>query len=348
MARGGQGRGSQGREQVSTGYYLQDNPNPNFGQFGWPRTEVSGVIGVHTTESGVIPSGPDGGAENTAAFIARRTDPGGYHVLADADSRLKLVHPRYAAWADTTNNAHAMSVSGAMNAARWRDLSPARAAAIVRNMGIAAAELVRDAIAAGLLAAPVPARRITPAEAIAGSRAGFYGHGETNPGRRYDPGANFDWDLFLATYASAVNGGTIAPQGGVNEEDLMATPEQRAELVRDLLDHQVDQVGGGKMTLRELLSEYRPHVIQVVGTVAEVPGAVLNAPVPRGGSMGGETTLGGMVAWNDDHVLQTLSAIAATAAAGGASVEEIKDAVRAGLEEGVHVDVKVSTNGEQA
>lgn len=139
--------------------------------------------------------------------------------------------------------------------------------------------------------------------------------------------------------------GTINPSGDVNEEDLVATPQERAELVKDLLDTQVDQVGGGKITLRDMLAEYRPHVTQVVDTVGQVPGAVLNAKVVRGGIMGGETSLGGLVAWNDDHVLQTLSAIAATAAAGGASVEEIKDAVKAGLEEGVHVDVKVSTNG---
>lgn len=200
------------------GYFLQDNPNPNTGQFGWPRTKVSGVIGVHTAENNTDFEGADPGAEDVARFIGRRTDYGSYHAIADADSRLKLVHPSYAAWADTTNNAHAMSVSGAMQAARWRELTPARAAALTRNMAYAAAELVQDALEAGLLASPVPARRITPAEAIAGSRAGFYGHGETNPGRRYDPGQNFDWDLFLATYALAVGGSAaIAPQGNTTE-----------------------------------------------------------------------------------------------------------------------------------
>ncbi|MDQ5862611.1 MAG: hypothetical protein M3536_10165 [Actinomycetota bacterium] len=211
-------------------YYLQDNPNPNFAQFGWPRAKVSGVIGVHTTESGVIPNGPDGGAENTAGYIRRRLDAGGYHSLADADSRLKLVHPRYAAWADITNNAHAMSVSGAMNAARWRDLSPERAAAIVRNMAYAAAELVQDALAAGLLSSPTPAVRISAAEAISGSRPGFYGHGETNPGTRYDPGQNFDWDLFLSTYAAAIGGGIAFHSSTPSEEDDMFTDDDRAVL----------------------------------------------------------------------------------------------------------------------
>lgn len=220
------------------GYYLQDNPNKSFGQFGWPRTKVSGAIGVHTAENNTDFDGADPGAEDVASWLTRRADPGSYHAIADADSRIKLIHPRYAAWADTTNNAHAMSVSGAMQAARWRELSPARAAAITRNMAYAAAELVQDAIDAGLLSAPVPARRITAAEAVAGTRAGFYGHGETNPGRRYDPGQNFDWDLFLQTYASAVGGhaaaGIITPQSTTTppEEDDMFTDQDRADLAR--------------------------------------------------------------------------------------------------------------------
>lgn len=211
---------------MSSGYYLQDHPNPTFGQFGWPRKRVSGVIGVHTAENSTDFEGPDPGAETVAGWLTRRADPGSYHAIADADSRVKLVHPRYAAWADTTNNAHAMSVSGAMQAARWRELSPARAAALTRNMAYAAAELVQDAVAAGLLASPTPARRITPKEAIEGTRAGFYGHGETNPGRRYDPGQNFDWQLFLDTYAHAIGGG-LAAQGTTTtqEEDEMTTEQ---------------------------------------------------------------------------------------------------------------------------
>jgi len=217
------------------GYYLQDYPNPNTGQFGWPRKKVSGVIGVHTAENQTDFEGSDPGAEDVARFIGRRTDYGSYHAIADADSRIKLVHPSYAAWADTENNAHAMSVSGAMQAARWRELTPERAAAITRNMAYAAVDLVRDAVAAGLLKEPTPARRITPAEAISGSRAGFYGHGETNPGRRYDPGQNFDWALFLATYASAIGGGINYQSSTTPEEDEL-TPDQMHEIKRFIQD----------------------------------------------------------------------------------------------------------------
>ena len=204
---------------MPTGYYLQDNPNPNTEQYGWPRSRVSGVIGVHTAENQTDYEGADPGAESVAGFISRRTDYGSYHSLADADSRIRLLHPSWSAWADTTNNAHAMSVSGAMEAARWRDLSPERAAAVTRNMAYAAAELVQDALASGLLDAAPPARRISAAEAVAGTRTGFYGHGETNPGTRYDPGQNFDWDLFLTTYAAAVGG--IIPAGGTTGRPLL-------------------------------------------------------------------------------------------------------------------------------
>ncbi|MDJ0321816.1 hypothetical protein [Pseudarthrobacter sp. PS3-L1] len=235
-------------------YYLEDNPNPNTAQYGWPRTWVSGVVGVHTAESGVVPGGPDAGAENTAGFISRRSDYGSYHSLADYDSRIRLTRPTFAAWADTTNNVHALSVSGAMDAARWRDLTDERAAGIVRNMGIAAAELVQDAIAHGVLASPPPARRITAAEAIAGTRAGFYGHGETNPGTRYDPGTNFDWDLFLSTYAAAIGGtlttlnSSITPilEDEMSAADVQAIRGDLATVHKTIINDVGSQLGGIK------------------------------------------------------------------------------------------------------
>jgi hypothetical protein len=89
-------------------------------------------------------------------------------------------------------------------------------------MGIAAAMLARDAVAHGVLREVPPARRITAQQAIDGSVAGFYGHGETNPGTRYDPGQNFDWDLFLATYAAAVGGGINYQSVTISQEDELS------------------------------------------------------------------------------------------------------------------------------
>ena len=186
---------------MATGYYLQDNPNPNAGQFGWPRSRVSGVVGIHTAENNTCFAGPDPGDADVARFIANRSDFGSYHTLVDSDSITPLVHPSWSAWADTTNNAHAMSVSAAVRANDWLQMEVNRRRQVVINMASAAAELVKTAVREGLLATPTPARRINSSEAVSGSRAGFYGHGETNPGTRYDPGKDFDWDLFLASYA---------------------------------------------------------------------------------------------------------------------------------------------------
>lgn len=284
------------------GYYLEEHPNPNTAQYGWPRPKVSGVIGVHTTESGVVFAGPDAGAENTAGFIGRRSDHGSYHIMADWDTIVPLVRPTFAAWADTTNNVHALSVSGAMNAARWRDLTPARAGQIVRNMGIAAAMLVRDAIAHGVLDAPVPARRITAAEAIAGSKAGFYGHGETNPGTRYDPGTNFDWDLFLSSYAAAV-GGQINYQSVEDDMPLSDADVERVALksAETLLGWVVreKQPDGTEHTaaLSWYLLSRKAATEELVRTIAQTTAqTILNAKLPNV-LTGGETTLGLETSW---------------------------------------------------
>jgi len=189
---------------MATGYYLQDNPNPYTPQYGWPRNRVSGVIGVHTAENNTCFNGPDPGDTDVAGFISRRTDYGSYHVLADADSVNPLIHPSWAAWADTTNNAHAMSVSAAVRANDWSRMDPARREQVVRNLGAGAGLLALTAVRDGLLSAVPPAVRISAADAINGTRPGFYGHGETNPGTRYDPGADFDWGLFLSSYATTV------------------------------------------------------------------------------------------------------------------------------------------------
>ena len=208
---------------MATGYYLQDNPNPTTPQFGWPRTRVSGVIGVHTAENNTCFNGPDSGDLDVPGFITRRTDYGSYSSMADADSWRRLVHPRYAAWADTTNNAHAMSVSAAVRANDWSKMAAERRRAVVVHLAAAAADLVQVAVRDGLLATPTPARRITAAEAISGSRAGFYGHGETNPGTRYDPGADFDWNLFLTSYAGFMGGGVVSV-GSITPERPLLIP----------------------------------------------------------------------------------------------------------------------------
>lgn len=311
---------------MSTGYYCEDHPNPNFAQYGWPRRKVSGVIGVHTTESGVYFNGPDPGAENTAGYIGIRTNPGSYHVLADWDTRLKLVRPTFAAWADVTNNAHALSVSGAMNAARWRDLPPERAAAIVRNMGIAAAELVQDAIAHGVLDQAPPARRITAQQAIDGTAAGFYGHGETNPGTRYDPGTNFDWDLFLATYAAAI-GGTLTYHS-IQEDDMAQVPQEQWQGLLEQVASLVDNVA---------TKDY------VNDKLATLPHAMWAYENPNLGGGDVYQVLRDSRA-NTEQLAVDVARVAAQSASEGATVEQITEAVRQAIAESVvKVDVTVDS-----
>lgn len=69
----------------------------------------------------------------------------------------------------------------------------------------------------------------------------------------------------------------------------------------------------------------------------------LNTQMARGGSQKGNTSLGSFLAWNDDHVVQTLAAVAASKAEGGASIADIEQAVKDALAESV---VKVSVNVE--
>lgn len=206
---------------MATGYYLQDNPNPNAAQFGWPRTRVSGVIGVHTAENNTCFNGPDRGDLDVAEFVSRRTDFGSYHSAADGDSWRRWVHPSYAAWADTTNNAHGMSVSAAVRANDWNKMTTERRKAVVVNLAEAAADLALVAVRDGLLDRVPPAQRISAPEAIAGTRMGFYGHGETNPGTRYDPGKDFDWGLFLTSYATFVGGGIVTVGNPTLERPLL-------------------------------------------------------------------------------------------------------------------------------
>ena len=73
----------------------------------------------------------------------------------------------------------------------------------------------------------------------------------------------------------------------------------------------------------------------------------LNTQIQRqgdGAGIGdGKTTLGGLVAWNDSHVIGTIAAVAAGAAQSGATVEQIQAAVKDAIAEGVvKVDVSIA------
>lgn len=179
---------------------LELNPQKTL-QYGAVRRNgatPSGVVGVHTAENDIDLDGVDLGAENVARFILTRSDYGSYHDLVDADSILRLVPYIAEAWGAPAINNHGYHVSAAVRAGLWDTIPKPRRDNIVKNMAIAAvdyAEWLEEHY--GII---IPARRLTKAEAEA-LKPGFVAHGDLDPGRRSDPGAKFDWDLFLQTFA---------------------------------------------------------------------------------------------------------------------------------------------------
>jgi peptidoglycan hydrolase-like protein with peptidoglycan-binding domain len=98
-------------------FYLLDNP-PASPQFYPSRNNRwQGGIVIHTTE-GV---GGYDSAENTAAYIARRSDPGSYHVIADLDGITWLMPISYTAFGVAASGFNSICVQVAL-AARSADL----------------------------------------------------------------------------------------------------------------------------------------------------------------------------------------------------------------------------------
>jgi hypothetical protein len=162
-------------------FYLLDNL-PVTRQFHPSRNApLTGGIILHTTESVMDTVGPDTGAENVAAFIARRSDYGSYHTLVDSDSTVRLVPDTYTAFhvAESGYNSRTFGLSFAC---RSTDLNPDSAwtqAAMKR----AAAELVRFWRENGF--DPAACARFRPASELL-SGAGISTHGEAQPRDRSD------------------------------------------------------------------------------------------------------------------------------------------------------------------
>jgi hypothetical protein len=197
---------------MSTGIYLVDHP-PVTRQYRSPRRAApSGVVVVHTAESFPDENPPDTGAENVAAFIARRTNYGSYHDLVDSDSIIRMVRYTDEAFHDATgSNPHSYGVSAATQAAKWSQLRPGWVRSTVENMALASARYARWLFAQrGIL---IPARLISRDDSER-RIPGFISHAKRDPDRRTDPGATFPWDMFLGDFA-AIMGGDL-----LEEEDM--------------------------------------------------------------------------------------------------------------------------------
>lgn len=202
--------------------YLRTNP-PARAQYRSPRrARPTGCVVVHTAESALDLIGPDSGAENVAAFIRRRTDPGSYHDLVDSDSAIQLVRYEDEAFQDGTgSNPWALSLSFALRGTDWPRLTTARRDAYLEQGAVAVARQQQWLRAHGYPTSPL--RRIDRPQSERGV-AGYIGHGERDPGRRTDPGTAFPWVRFFQVCTVAVTAPHPAPATAVatpSEEDDM-------------------------------------------------------------------------------------------------------------------------------
>ena len=179
--------------------YLVDHP-PARSQYRKPRrAKPTGCIVLHTFEAPVGRS-----ADRGARFIAGRKDPGSYARLGDVHgAEVQLVPYEWEAFHDGTgSNAWSIGISLMMHAADWPKLPRGQRDALVETMASMAAHAAAWLLAEHGIA--VPARRLTKAESDRGL-AGFIGHGDRDPGRRTDPGADFPWESFLNRYAELID-----------------------------------------------------------------------------------------------------------------------------------------------
>ena len=199
--------------------YLLDY-NPGTQQYTYPRrggAQLSGTVIVHTAECARDDIGEDTSAEACANFIANRADYGSYHRLVDSDSIIDMVPYEYEAWQDSETNNWAVGISAALATSDWLTMPSDRRDRVYRNLAACGAEFV--VYMRENYGIDVPRERITGAQARA-RKPGFCAHGDSGIART-DPGANFDWALFFF-YINQILGGSIAPQGSTQEDELSA------------------------------------------------------------------------------------------------------------------------------
>lgn len=189
------------------GFYLLEHSSVNgtqWQQWTYPRrgASLSGTCIIHTAESVLDNVGPDAGAEDCAAFIARRTGSyGSYHTLVDSDSIIELAPYEYETWQDSETNNWAVGISAACRTTDWNTMGEAKREGYYRNLAWAAADFVTYMKTKGI---EVPIKRISGADART-RKPGFAAHGDSGIARS-DPGKDFDWDRFFRYIKEELDG----------------------------------------------------------------------------------------------------------------------------------------------
>jgi hypothetical protein len=216
------------------GYYLLDHP-PATQQFYPSRlTGWSGGVLIHTAENVMDSVGPDTGAENVAAYISRRLEPGCYHILVDSDSVIEMVPATYTAFHCAASGYNSTTV-GVSYACRTVDLNP-DSQWFKKATALLAGTLVRWWREAGF--DPVAAARYLPA-AETKVRPGLTTHGEAQPVDRSDAWTRRPDRQQLE---SVLRGAIIEAAGWQPEPD--PEDEMRTLVVRDPRDGGMWHVSG--------------------------------------------------------------------------------------------------------
>lgn len=312
---------------MATGFIMLDAPNTTTAQGGYPRRggfRPSGTCIVHTSEGAW-----QAGVDSLTRLVRTRSDYGCYHQACDWADIARYYPWEWECWQDSETNNWAVGIAAACKTSDWSAMPEEIREGYYRNMARMAADFVvymRDTY--GVV---VPLRRISGAEARAGV-PGFCAHGDSGIARS-DPGRDFDWSRFFDYIRQA-----LGVAGGLNYSGAIVPEAKEEGPFMALTDQQQDDIYWILCT-----QEGRAALAQMIAS--ESASRTLNAEIPRGGAAAdwGNTSLAGLVAWNDANVLQIVGAVAAAAASDGSSVEEIKAAVVAALESSVvKVDVSVA------
>lgn len=266
------------------GYYFEDHAQrvQQWNRVRRDNVKPSGVIVIHTAENITDTVGPDTGAEAVARYMLTRTNYGSYHRLCDADSTIKLAPWSAETFHDTATNRHSVGISAAVSCSDWPTLMAmrvgqgSRAWQIVDRMAAEAADFITWIEAARGITVPV--RRISRAEAHA-RQPGFIGHGESDPGRRSDPGPAFPWSYFLQRVQIELAGPTEllppVPGGGLSHSE--------DTLLGGLLDMDATHIlfeNDGKLYIANILAGTYEHIktptdLAARRTVLQRTGAIL-------------------------------------------------------------------------